>query len=258
MSDLKLYELPGGVLYIKNAFPEAKEFLAQIEANDKNEKLNSVIPEWQPWIDGSPVKRVNDDNEVYWEQVLDPENGYRGSVKNFDWDKTLNDNSSLWPRKDIDEKYDEAHFLAHQMIRLIDEPYREVLKIWSEKTGNEYPSTWITKNYTLRRYRTGGNMGAHIDKNIDNPKNSMDWTALIYLDDDYEGGQLVFDNLGYELKPEAGSVVFFPCLETHSVREIVSGTKSYIFLFIHLDVGISTALGEPYQGLTQKIKDSRV
>ena len=100
-------------------------------------------------------------------------------------------------------------------------------------------------------------MGVHVDKNVDNPDNSMDWTALIYLNDDYEGGEVVFDDLGIELKPSAGSVIFFPCLEKHFVNRVVDGTKSYIFLFIHLDVGISTALGEKYQALTKKIKASR-
>jgi len=96
-----------------------------------------------------------------------------------------------------------------------------------------------------------------VDKNIENPDNSMDWTALIYLNDDYKGGKLAFDNLFIKLKPTAGSIIFFPCLEPHSVRKVKAGTKSYIFLFIHLDVGISTSLGEPYQELTKLIKEDR-
>lgn len=257
MSELKINDLPNGIIYIENAFPESEEFLQALEDNDDNVDIQTVIPKWAEWVDGGPVEKTLDDGTVYWEQVLDYDKSHRGTVKMIDWDSTINKINSKWPRIDVSSDYDSAHEEAYKILKKIDEPYREMLKIWSEKTGHPYPSTWVTKNYTVRKYRTGGEMGPHIDKNIDNPLNSMDWTALIYLNDDYEGGELVFPELGIELKPSAGSIIFFPCLETHSVYQILSGTKSYIFLFIHLDVNISTAVGENYQPLTEKIKQSR-
>ena|SRR6056300_422529 len=255
MSDIIVNDLPNGIIYIENAFPESKEFLDDLEKNDDNPTIHSVIPKWQEWVDGWPTKRVNEDGSTAWSQVLRPGSHHRGVVKTVDWDKSINMENGLWPRNEISPDHDIAHEQAYKILKKIDEPYREMLKVWSEKTGNPVPKNWITKNYTIRKYKTGGHMGPHVDKNVDNPENSMDWTALIYLDDSYEGGELVFDNLGIELKPSAGSIVFFPCLESHSVNKITSGTKSYIFLFIHLDVSISTALGEPYQGLTRTIKE---
>lgn len=255
MSEVTIHDLPNGIIYIENAFPESKEFLAALDENDDNSEIHSVIPKWQEWVDGGPVKQVNEDGSVEWVQVLDYDGGHRGVVKTVDWDTSLNEQNSFWPRKEISPDYDDAHKQSYEILRMIDEPYQEMLKIWSEKTGNPVPQNWITKNYTIRRYKTGGNMGAHVDKNTENPLNSMDWTALIYLNDDYEGGELVFENLGIELKPSAGSVVFFPCLEPHSVNKILSGTKTYIFLFVHLDISISTAVGEPYQWFTQIVKE---
>lgn len=258
MSELIIKDLPGKVIYIENAIPEHKKFLEALEKDNKNSSIHSVIPEWQEWLDGHPIKKTLEDGTVYWEQVLDREDGYRGHVKTVDWDQTINNlNGIPWPRIEISPDYDDAHEKAWDTLKLIDEPYKKLLEVWAEKTGNDYPSSWITKNYTIRRYRTGGSMGPHVDKNTENPENSMDWTALIYLNDDYEGGELIFHDLGYKIKPSAGSIVFFPCLESHRVAEVLSGTKTYIFMFIHLDVGISTALGEKYQGLTKEIKASR-
>ena len=257
MSNLLVHDLAGGIIYIENAFPKSEKLLEEIDTSDNKELLHSVIPKWADWVDGGPVKQINEDGSFEWVQVLDYEGSYRGSVKAVDWDRAINEQNSMWPRIEVLPDYDEAHSEAYEILRCIDEPYRELLNIWAKKTGNEYPSTWVTKNYTIRRYKTGGAMGAHIDKNADNPENSMDWTALIYLNDDYEGGEVIFEDHGLSLKPSAGSIIFFPCLEPHSVNKITSGTKTYIFLFIHLDVGISTSLGEPYQGLTQSIKTSR-
>jgi len=257
MSKITIHDLPNNIIYIENAFPQSVEFLAELEANDDNPVINSVIPKWEKWEDGRPVKLTDKDGTIYWEQVYDAPDRDRGVVKYVDWDSSINEKNSLWPRVDVTSDYDEAHLEAYKILRKIDEPYKEMLKIWSEKTSNDFPSTWVTKNYTIRKYKTGGFMGPHVDKNTENPANSMDWTALIYLNDDYEGGELVFDDLEITLKPSAGSVVFFPCLEKHSVNEVISGTKTYIFLFIHLDVSITTALGEKYQGLTELIKKSR-
>lgn len=255
---MKITDLPNGIIYIENAFPESAQFLEELETSDKNPKLKSIIPEWEDWVDGGPVKVTLEDGTITWRQVLDYENCHRGVLKNIDWDLSVNEKNSLWPRVDIPPDSDESHELAYQILKKIDIPYKEMLKIWSEKTGNRYPSNWISKNYTIKKYRTGGEMGSHVDKNIDNPENSMDWTALIYLNDDYEGGELVFDKLNIKLKPSAGSIIFFPCLESHRVERILSGTKTYIFQFIHLNVGISTAEDEPFSGLVKEILSTKL
>lgn len=258
MSNLKIHDLPNEIIYIENAFPESKEFLLEIESNDTNSKIQSVIPNWEYWEDGYPVKTILEDGTISWEQVYgNKEEGHRGTVKYVDWDSSINQKNSIWPRVEVLPEYDEAHLESYKILKKIDLPYQEMLKIWSEKTGNNYPSTWVTKNYTIRKYKTGGQMGPHIDKNTENPNNTMEWTGLIYVNDDYEGGELVFDDLGLEIKPSAGSIIFFPCLEKHSVKPIISGTKTYIFTFIHLDVGIATCLGESYQELTRLIKDDK-
>lgn len=256
MSDLKITELPNKIIYIENAFPESKKFLEEIDQEYSSE-LQKTIPEWEDWVDGGPVEVTLEDGTITWRQVLDYENGHRGVFKNINWDFYENRENTRWPRVEVYPGDSAEKRAAYEILKKIDMPYKKMLQIWSEKTGNKFPSIWISKNYTIKKYKTGGIMGAHVDKNIDNPENTMDWTALIYLNDDYEGGELVFENLKIELKPTAGSIIFFPCLEPHRVKEITKGSKTYIFQFIHSDLGISTAEDEPYSGLVKEMISSR-
>lgn len=250
--DLIVHDLPGGVIYIENAFPNSKDFLNRIEKENDNNQIHSVIPPWSKWVDGYPV-RLDPNDDTKWDHVFpEEESAHRGLFKNLDWDETINNKNSIWPRKEVDENYSEAHKLAEPIYKLIEPDLFKALKIWREKTGSE-ESIWVTRNYCIRKYRTGGDLGVHIDRNIENPLNTMDWTALIYLNDDYTGGELVVNDYGYCIQPKAGSVVILPCLLVHSVKPVLSGTKTYIFLFMHTERNIVTALGEPYQELNKLI-----
>jgi hypothetical protein len=251
-----IHDMPGGVIYIENAFPKAKEFLDFVELNNENPEILKVFPSWSTWIDGYPVS-LDPDDMTKWEHIFpDNEHSLRGVFKLLDWDLSYNESNNYWPRKDISlyAQNSKDHQKSLPAIKMIEDDYLKALSIWAEKTSNILPHS-ITRNYCIRKYRVGGKMGPHIDRNILNPKNSMDWTSLIYLNDEYEGGEIVFDDLGYSIKPSAGSVVFLPCLTSHSVNEILSGNKTYIFLFMHTGTGITSALGEPYHEMEEKLID---
>lgn len=252
MSDMIINHMPGNVLYIENAFPKSKEFLLKLEEFENNELVRPIIPQWSFWEDGGPV-RTDPNDPTKWVQFFDgSEDSHRGVSKNFDWDETLYEADPCWPRAVLDPSFSDAHSLAYEAISLIEHDYMKALDVWSKETENEIPK-YITRNYCVRKYRAGGSMGKHVDKNVENPLNTMDWTALIYLNDDYKGGELSFPDLDYEISPSAGSVVFLPCLTRHGVREVQSGNKFYIFLFIHTEYGTSTALGESYHSLNGTI-----
>jgi hypothetical protein len=53
------------------------------------------------------------------------------------------------------------------------------------------------------------------------------YVSLLYLNDDYEGGELYFINQGIEIKPRRGSLIMFdPSAEyLHGVRKIKSGNR---------------------------------
>lgn len=52
-------------------------------------------------------------------------------------------------------------------------------------------------------------------------------SAVVYVNDDYEGGEIFFPRFNLKLKPQAGDIVVFPStyVYEHSSEDIISGTK---------------------------------
>lgn len=248
---MKIHELADNIIYMEDALPRAAEFIQQIEHNNTNPEINEVIPPWESWSDGYPV-RVS---ETEWVQVIpDTDDAHRGDAKHIDWDLTVNGGNGFWPRRKISNDHTPAHSMAYEIISLIEDDYISAVSAWAEMTNNEMPE-YVSRNYCIRRYRTGAAMGMHIDRNVDNPETTMDWTALLYLNDDYGGGEIAFDNSDISLKPSAGSILFLPCLAAHECKVITSGRKYYVFMFMHTKTKLNTSLGEPYESLNRAIKE---
>lgn len=59
------------------------------------------------------------------------------------------------------------------------------------------------------------------------------YSGLLFFNDDYEGGELYFENLGVELKPEPGDLVLFrgDARRLHGVREVSAGYRANLIIF---------------------------
>jgi hypothetical protein len=62
--------------------------------------------------------------------------------------------------------------------------------------------------------------------------NGNDFTAIMYLNDNYEGGELNFPGLDISIKPKKGSLIIWPGYLTHSISEISSGTRYTMPIFL--------------------------
>ena len=51
--------------------------------------------------------------------------------------------------------------------------------------------------------------GASLNKHYDNFCNYIKFTCLLYLNDDYEGGEIEFSLIGLKVKPQAGDLIIF-------------------------------------------------
>jgi hypothetical protein len=237
---MKITELSGGVIYIEDAVPLHKEFTRAIEQKDIHIKTNNIIPEWSDWMNGEPIDGV-------WTPT-----DRKGLKKQINWDYSVNEENKKWPLISVDKDYSEAHSVAYDIIKMIDEPYKKALEIWSEKTKNPKVE-WVTKNYTIERYTTTKGIGAHSDNDHDPHINTFDWTALIYVKNGFSGGDVVFDNLGHRISPKAGSILFFPADEVHTA-EPVYGHKTFIFLYIQSKYKFSHAIDEDSYNIVKSIK----
>jgi hypothetical protein len=90
------------------------------------------------------------------------------------------------------------------------------------------------KAISISKYFTGASMGRHTDSSPNPTTENI--SAVLYLNDDYLGGEIAFPDQEVVIKPTAGSLVIFPSTPPffHESREITGGTKYMSPAFWHL------------------------
>jgi predicted 2-oxoglutarate/Fe(II)-dependent dioxygenase YbiX len=105
----------------------------------------------------------------------------------------------------------------------------------------------------ILRYRPGGEYKRHADADNWLPSErkwqrvlDRDLSVLIYLNDDYEGGEIVFPNFDVGLKPQRGLLAAFPsdCRYMHAAQTVKSGTR-YALVSWAACVGAPRIMNEP-------------
>lgn len=99
----------------------------------------------------------------------------------------------------------------------------------------------------LLKYVVGGHYGQHCDAETYNEETQV-WkrvtnrhlSLLLYLDAEYEGGELVFPKLNMVMTPKPGQIIVFPSNSNyvHGVRPLLSGTRHVLVCWL-------TVKGEP-------------
>jgi hypothetical protein len=82
---------------------------------------------------------------------------------------------------------------------------------------------------TIQRMQAGVELKSHADQHTDP---SVQYATIIYINDDYVGGELFFPNLNIEIKPKAGTLLFFPgnAEYEHGVRHVEEGPIRYVLV----------------------------
>ena len=92
------------------------------------------------------------------------------------------------------------------------------------------------------RYKPGGFYKPHQDTFSDTKGNKRMYTIILALNDDYEGGETDFPNLGLKYKLNKGDALFFHTLDNyelmtskalHGGRPVKSGEKWICNLWVH-------------------------
>jgi hypothetical protein len=94
---------------------------------------------------------------------------------------------------------------------------------------------------SINKYFKDANLPSHVDSFGD--INSPVLTTVLYLNNDYEGGEIEFKNQGVCIKPEAGSLIIFPSTPPyyHESKKIINGTK-YMVLKTWFDKSILNSI----------------
>ena len=242
---MKVSILHPDIWYFEDAIPESKKFLFLLE---DNKNITSVIPDWSTWLDS--FARGTDEIIINKPLAAGEGGAPMGVDKFVDWDMSINDYGRIWPRIVPDSV---VHKEAYEILKLIDIPFKKVLDYYWSKNLELPELKYISKNYLIRKYSTGTSMPIHVDASgragaTDDDKISMDLAALIYLNDDYVGGELNFVDLGIKFKPSAGSIVIFDGIKhQHESTLITSGNKIYIPFYMHTKYGLISCFREPVE-----------
>lgn len=91
------------------------------------------------------------------------------------------------------------------------------------------PDIQFASTKTLQRMQEGVELKAHTDQHTDP---AIQVATILYLNDEYTGGELFFANKDLELKPKPGSLVIFPGTAEfeHGVREVGPGPIRYVIV----------------------------
>lgn len=123
------------------------------------------------------------------------------------------------------------------------DPQKRLIDI-SEKVKNYYLSTYkMSGEFVFSRIfgnvmEEGSVLPSHRDEDAGSDGTfdgkTRSHVCSILLNDDYEGGELLFDDQGVQLKPKPGSLVLFPgyCV-SHGVNKITKGSRVNILVFFY-------------------------
>lgn len=121
---------------------------------------------------------------------------------------------------------------------LSDNVFMEVNAKLEEAVSAVYGKTVTPSSIHAQKWDVGSSANPHSD-NSDfdgNPTEGFDnlkYVGILYLNSDYEGGDLFFPEHGISIHPNAGSMYIFSggVENIHGVTEIISGTRYSIVSF---------------------------
>ena len=87
------------------------------------------------------------------------------------------------------------------------------------------------EGYQMIKYSSGQEYKAHADGGTDTGRSI---SAIVYLNDNYKGGEIEFINFGIKIKPEPGMLILFPSNYpySHIAHPVTEGTKYAIVTWI--------------------------
>ena len=158
------------------------------------------------------------DNLVSWQRAETIGGGVKQS-------RRTNLNLGITYLADIDDNavMQNTHNQMNMLLNATVEPY-------CKRMGIEGDTRY--EDYSLLKYSGGQNYGAHHDGS---GASSRVVSAICYLNDDYEGGELEFPHFGVKIKPQAGMLIVFPSnfAYAHIAHPVTDGTKYAIVTWIN-------------------------
>jgi hypothetical protein len=164
---------------------------------------------------------------------------YEFCKNNKEWPRDFYERGEL-PR--VNEPPRPHHELADKYIGL---GIKEISYFFTREMQLLYPAV-------LRKYSDGESLGVHCDGvSLDDAGDSIDYlrdydptsvhpttitegAMVLYLNDDYDGGELFFPDIDLEIKPKSGQLIAWPSgpFFEHGVKKISNGDRYVVSSFL--------------------------
>ena len=119
------------------------------------------------------------------------------------------------------------------LMQNIHNQFNMILLAATQSYANRYDihDQLIHEPYSVLKYSGGQEYKAHYDGGSTTGRCI---SAITYLNDDYEGGELEFPNFDIKIKPEPGMLILFPSnfAYSHIAHPVSNGTKYAIVTWI--------------------------
>jgi len=132
----------------------------------------------------------------------------------------------------------------HQMqteSRVLDMPLNKLIFDAVSQAVAEYRKTApllqiaYDEGYKVLKYEVGQEFPPHIDQNQLPMMFTRCLSIVLYLNDDFVGGETVFGDIGVTIKPQTGHALVFPSnfAYPHCSTPITQGTKYSLVTWLH-------------------------
>ena len=107
--------------------------------------------------------------------------------------------------------------------------YYPMYKRFNSLVMQSDPNLHLSGFATIQRMQPGVQLRSHTDQHTDP---SIQYATILYLNDDYNEGELFFKNLNLELRPKPGEMLVFPGNEKyeHGVKHVAEGPIRYVLV----------------------------
>lgn len=189
-------EIIGGCINIyENAWPNPEETIDLIE---------SIVR--------------NNDSGVHWSKAMTLGQGLNQNART-NYDLGITYNAKTYNDPGLQNIHNQMYVLLTSALASYRQRYGIEEELWHEP-------------YNMLKYSGGQEYRAHYDGNTSTHRCV---SAIVYLNNDYEGGQVEFTNFGIKIKPEPGMFLLFPSnyAYTHIAHPVTDGTKYAIVTWTH-------------------------
>lgn len=125
------------------------------------------------------------------------------------------------------------HNLFDEDTKFIASAFNSVVPLYKSDTGIEsyqFPLKYGFEHIKMKKYTVGTEQQFKDHTDVSDHSSARRFLVfIVYLNDDFTGGETVFNRTGDAIKPVQGMLLMFPPLWTylHHARKVISGRSKY-------------------------------